>query len=162
MAKKSLILIRHSYAENAGVNISDVQRKLTGYGLEVLEKVKTELRFVPIPQLCYLSPAKRTVETFESINKHWTLKNNRFLENEHLYHGNALDYLAIIENTPNDISSVAIVGHNPSVSYLASKLNSGFAQGFLPGCVLILSAHIDHWANANQTWEIEQFIQPAI
>lgn len=162
MAKKQIILIRHSYAEPSGAHGSDFTRALTSTGIKVLEQMKNSLKAVATPQICYVSSSLRTKATFEKINELWVLKNDCYRLEEQLYLGDISDYVAVIEATPNNVDTVAIIGHNPTISYLANKFNSGFVSGFSPASFLILSADFDEWTYAEKRWEIKEFFSASL
>jgi phosphohistidine phosphatase len=76
------------------------------------------------PQRVLVSPAMRTRETWELVAAELGLAPEpEFLEA--LYMGNPAKLLALIRNIPDDVQSAMLVGHNPGLETLASRLAGG-------------------------------------
>lgn len=139
---KHLILLRHG---EAGFSDSvDFQRQLTSRGKENLnrlgENLTDTLRNV---DFLYCSSATRTRETAEIIKKHIHVGNEEFIKE--IYDGNLETLLNLLENTPSEAESCMIIGHNPTISVLASHLTHSNYIGLQPGAMAILDLEILEW-----------------
>jgi len=125
----NLYIIRHAIAAEAGTTYAeDHLRPLTEKGRGKMHKIalglkkelKTEI------QLILTSPYLRAVETAKILRKAFNLGKNELSITEHLSpmgHGDQL--INLINETYAEIDNIALVGHEPSLSILASILISG-------------------------------------
>ncbi|WP_292895883.1 MULTISPECIES: SixA phosphatase family protein [unclassified Nitratireductor] len=117
-----LLLLRHAKAGWAAPGMSDFERALTHSGQTDARKLGQRMRTSGlIPDLVLCSPARRAVETLESVVS--TLfeqppKTNMIRE---LYNSDAADYLQAVREAPA-ASTLLVVGHNPMMEDLAFEL----------------------------------------
>ncbi|MFY0674932.1 MAG: hypothetical protein JXQ87_16145 [Bacteroidia bacterium] len=157
MNAKNLILIRHSYA-NSQSEDGDFGRTLSEHGILKLNSQIEKLSALPKPKLIHVSSAKRTLQTCEWLNRLFKVTENHIWRSKELYHGSAHDYASIIESTPEQINSIALIAHNPSISYFGNSLCSDFVQGFSPGDILWLRSDNSGWNVQKAHWELELFL----
>ena len=151
---KQLYLIRHSYAENTRVGSTDFDRHLTPIGKDLLNDKIGLLANLPKPETCIVSSAVRTKETFDFLNTLWSLKVENVFFSERLYMADALGYKQLIEQTSYEVDRLAIIGHNPSITYLANNFCPEFVSGFSPGNILLRKSNADSWNQPGVKWEM--------
>lgn len=129
-----LVLLRHAEAEVFGA--SDAERVLTARGRVDAAAVGRWLAAEGVvPDLAVVSPAARARET-------WTLVAAGLpaappCEVDLRVYANDVDtLLAVVEEADPAVGTLAVVGHNPSVSDLAHALGSD-ADGFRPAAVAV-------------------------
>ena len=119
-----LLIIRHGKAEDRSPKRKDASRRLTGAGRKAMRKAASGLREVaPGIDLLATSPLTRARETAEIVAE--TLGVVRIVEQKLLAPGgDKRALIAWLRRKPSR-STVALVGHEPDLSALASLLASG-------------------------------------
>lgn len=143
---KTLILIRHSKAENRDHAISDINRPLTEEGRAESYKMADLLLNSGIrPDLILSSSATRAVQTAEIFSKVLETDPVNLNLSRKLYYCSAKTMLDHIVGLPNNIKCLLVVAHNPGISDLARGLSSG-KEFFMDNTqVIVLDYEIDQW-----------------
>ncbi|MFN3998157.1 SixA phosphatase family protein [Algoriphagus sp.] len=139
---KHLILLRHGEAGfSDGV---DFKRKLTPKGKEHLDRLGKNLFGANVKvDFLYCSSATRTRETAEIIKKYIEVGEEEY--SKEIYEGSLESVLNLLENTPKDAESCVLIGHNPTISVLASHLTHSNYIGLQPGSMAVLDLEISDW-----------------
>jgi len=121
----TLYLLRHAKAEKAFKHAwdpaDDRNRPLTASGIADAAAVGRWFRGrMRIPGLAYVSPARRTVETWEICQQAMEATVPTRIEAS-LYEARLLDLLDLVRMTPTAFTSVILVGHDPSLSDLVGE-----------------------------------------
>jgi phosphohistidine phosphatase len=118
---RTLWLIRHAKADNPVFGQTDAERPLAPRGLADVQRLSKHLaRHNPAPpQWLWVSAATRTRQTAEPLADLW---HSQVIYEPSLYLADTLTLLDCLQGTPDDCSSVALIGHNPGVSDLAHLL----------------------------------------
>ncbi len=115
---KHLFILRHAKSSWDDPGLDDHERPLAPRGQRACKVMAEHLRSNAIaPELVLCSSARRTRETLEGVapaGKH-------VIESE-LYSATARDLVDRLRRVPDDVSSVMLIGHNPSVQMLAMRL----------------------------------------
>ena len=121
-----LYIIRHAIAEQAG-HADDSQRALTDKGRKKLRKIAKGLKALEKPiDLILTSPYLRATQTAEIMAKALHLEADRIVETDHLAPAGFPDKLIdMINETYGEVENIAIIGHEPYLSSLASMLIAG-------------------------------------
>lgn len=130
---KKLILLRHSFAESGSFSTPDFNRRLTPKGksranLHANKLLKKGL----VPDLIITSTAIRAEETTEIIS---TVLNYRGPINRVslLYEDFAtLDFFKLLNNINSSMNTVLLIGHNPTISTMASRIDRDSLVSFRP------------------------------
>lgn len=113
-----LVLIRHAKAADGDV---DLERPLTDAGRRDAAAIGVLLRELEsAPDRAVVSPSRRTVQTWEQA----AIAGAPILD-ERVYDNTPEALLAVIRETPTNTRTLAVVGHNPSISELAGMLDDG-------------------------------------
>lgn len=145
---KRLVLIRHAKAEPADRTLlPDRQRQLIERGRRDAERMGLWLRQTfPAIERFLVSPAVRTRQTAELMLQAWNTKPPTDIV-EALYLPTLDTILSVVWSLDPLLSSVALVGHNPSLEELRDYL-LGTPQGHMPTCaVAVLTLSADSWSN---------------
>lgn len=124
MTDHTLILIRHAKAEAAAP--TDHARRLSERGHADAGEAGEWLRHQQVePDAALVSDAARTSETWEDIATaaDWDLDAAEYLGD--LYAAGPTRMLETVQETSEDIRTLVVVGHNPTVSALAEFLDDG-------------------------------------
>lgn len=117
-----LVVIRHAKAGEAPL---DIERPLTERGLRDAAAVGEWLTARRVrPDRVVVSPARRARETWEQVAEQLAAAPEPEIDDR--VYENTLDVLlAIVRETPDDIGTLVLVGHNPAFGALASELDDG-------------------------------------
>jgi phosphohistidine phosphatase len=121
---KSVVIIRHGIAEDAGPGQRDADRELTEQGARAFEQGAKGLQTILSPiHLIATSPLVRTVQTAEILARVYS--DPAFIRTDALAPGrrpkDLLDWLW--QAPPNE--TIAIVGHEPDLGHLLSYAVAG-------------------------------------
>lgn len=149
---KTIIIMRHAHTETYAEG-GDQQRSLTNQGRQAADSVAHEwaLKY-PHPEHILYSSAKRTTQTAAIVGQQFT--HVPLTEVDKLYYASPRDIDAIIADISDDISSVALIGHNNTVTdYLNHKIKQFKIDHLPPSGLVALTLDIDKWADNNYTME---------
>jgi phosphohistidine phosphatase len=139
---KHLILLRHGEAGFSSG--TDFQRPLTSKGKEHLDRLGQNLQGANIKlDYLYCSSATRTRETAEIIKKYLEVSGEEYTKE--IYEGNLEAILNLLENVPDEAESCMLIGHNPTISVLASHLTQSNYIGLQPGMMAVIDLEISDW-----------------
>lgn len=143
---KTLILVRHSKAENRNNSVGDINRPLTEEGRADSHKMANLLLKSGIkPDLILSSSAARASQTTEVFSKVLKTETKDINISRKFYYCPAKTILDHIVGLPENIKCVLVVAHNPGISDLVRGLSSGRTFYMDNTHVIILVYDIDHW-----------------
>lgn len=117
-----IALMRHGEAENAAKTGRDFDRALSQNGFKHAEIIgKILVKRVILPKNIVCSPALRARQTLAALHLNEGAKTE--FHNQ-LYYGNIKDYLSVIVNAAQNGFPLLVIGHNPAISLIATKLCS--------------------------------------
>jgi len=116
-----LLLLRHAKASRDEPDLPDRERPLTARGLRDAAVMRDAMRRLGlIPDLVLVSPARRTLQTLDALEP-WD--ETPLIEPvERLYLGTWSETLATIRMVAETVRGVLVIGHNPGLQELATKL----------------------------------------
>lgn len=140
-----LILIRHSNAESESFNNSDFERKLSDKGIKRAKHQANKMQLSgKIPDLIITSSAVRAIETsnifLEELRADCPVKEIPFLYEDFT----TSDFFNLLNSIDNSYSTVMLVGHNPTISSMAYRLDSNISISFRP-CEISIYNVGDRW-----------------
>lgn len=146
---KRLILVRHAKTEAIRYDISDYQRSLVERGINDSNLIANKLFLKDIiPDLIISSPANRAIETTLKFANALQYPIDMIEQIDDLYDGFTTQvFLTLLEQFGKDKETIMVVGHNPSIEYLAFNLTDEFYHN-VPTCAVIgIDFQIDKWAD---------------
>jgi phosphohistidine phosphatase len=161
MAKdKHLYLLRHAKSSWTDHGLSDHDRPLAPRGRKAAALIGEYLRHEEITiDLVLCSSARRARETLELVGAEGRIE----VEPE-LYAASAEELLDRLRQLPEDIESVLLVGHNPSIQDLAAGLAGGaggLAEQKYPTGALAELTFTGRWADLRpQRANLTAFVRP--
>ena len=131
-----LLIVRHAEAvPAAAAGVPDAERPLTRYGEYVFRAAARELaRRVPAPEVLLASPLLRAQQTAAFLSEAWGVA---VTAEPALASGSVETILEALTDHANR-DTVAIVGHEPTVSGLLGELVGGDVRGFSPGAAALV------------------------
>lgn len=119
---RRLLLIRHARAANAPL---DRDRPLTEDGARHAAAIGEWLaQSGLVPERVIVSPALRARETWERAAAALGTHGGPTVD-DRIYENTADALLAVLQEVPDEVTTVAVVGHNPSIGALAAELDDG-------------------------------------
>ncbi len=120
---RTLVVMRHAKAEQAGP--TDFERELAERGRQDGAAAGGWLAARGIvPDVALVSAATRTQQTFTAVAQgaQWTLEPTL---DRGLYAADPDTALDLVRSLDDDVSTVVVIGHNPTMAYLATMLDDG-------------------------------------
>ncbi|MGD9930405.1 MAG: histidine phosphatase family protein [Mangrovibacterium sp.] len=143
---KRVVLVRHAKAVPYGYE-DDFDRKLRSSGKEDAKLLSSKLKEDKVtPDLIISSPAKRAVKTAEIYAETFHYPIPKIQLEEDLYEGvTTQDFIDILREISEEVQTVFIFGHNPTIYYLANNLVR-FFNSDMPTCSTVgIDFKIDCW-----------------
>jgi len=122
---KNLYLLRHAKSSWDDARLDDFQRPLATRGIKACTLMAAHIRKLRIvPRLILCSPARRARETYTRLAE--AFSGDTEVSFEHvLYEAASQALLTRLRRIDDDVSSVLMIGHNPSLEQLALALTGG-------------------------------------
>jgi phosphohistidine phosphatase len=118
---RRLVLVRHAQAAEGPV---DADRPLTERGARHAAAIGSWLEQAGlVPDRVLVSPARRAVQTWEQAGA--LLHGPRPTVDTQIYDNTVEALFEAIRETPDDVRTLAVVGHNPSIGELVAALDDG-------------------------------------
>lgn len=146
---KTLYLVRHAKSSWVNPSYSDFDRPLNERGQRDAPEMGRRLKVSGIsPEIIICSPARRAVETLDLMNREMGVATDVIFMQKRIYEASTETLLDIIQAIDNSCDSAMLVGHNPSMTWLAAGLTGTDIQN-LPTCSVVtvsLDSHL--WIQA--------------
>jgi phosphohistidine phosphatase len=137
---KKIYIIRHAEAEDFAYTsaLKDFDRNLTGKGLSQSARLGRYLFKEGIKVDSFISsPANRAFQTAKVILEQFKLSEDTIVQYENLYGGGPRGYLACLNKQSEASSSMALVGHNPDISFFVEYLTRDDIKGSMKKATMI-------------------------
>ena len=144
---KKLYIIRHAKAISIYKRVRDFDRPLEPAGEVEAEKMARYFsKHCATPELILTSSAKRAKQTGNIFAKILNYREDKILRDKNIYHGGVSALLDIFKNFDNSLSSVMLIGHNPTVHEIVNYLSSKPVDYFPTCCTVGIEFEILDWA----------------
>ena len=119
---KHLCLLRHAKSSWDDLSLSDADRPLAARGRRAAPQMGAHMReSLLLPEFALCSPARRAVETWDLVAGE--LGHDPVIEMPpDMYESDPMQMLALVRNIDNLYSSAILIGHNPGLHELATRL----------------------------------------
>ena len=143
---KTLIIMRHAKSSWDNPGLADYDRPLNKRGLRDASRMaqwlsESEL----IPDQVIASAACRANQTASIVTNELALETD-ILETRDLYLSDYDAYLEQVSYLPNDVETVLVIGHNPTMESLIYLL-SGESVSMPTAAIAVIQLPIDTWSN---------------
>jgi phosphohistidine phosphatase len=143
---KILYLVRHGKAVSRELDIPDFDRYLIEEGKHGAREVAKRLRKQGVlVSLIISSPAARAIATARIFARELGYKSHNIRTRKTIYDQKTDSIFSVLHEIPNDIESVMIVGHEPSLSELAHTYIKGFTKNLPTSGVVGARFKADSW-----------------
>lgn len=144
---KRVIIVRHAKSVQYGYD-QDFRRDLTDRGINDADVISRKLNEMGIvADRMFSSPAARALHTASIFCANLGYQYGSIVEVEDFYEGaSTQDYLDLLKQQLDNVKTVFIFGHNPSVYYLVYNLVKYF-NGDMPTCSTVaIDFDVEKWA----------------
>lgn len=146
-AMKNLILIRHAQAEPETFPKKDFDRNLDAEGINEAEKLAQFIVSQDAkPEIILCSPANRTMQTGQQIAECLSNLETIFKPVTKLYNAGLSILRDEILSYSGTERSIALVGHNPGISQVASYFSKSETFQLATASAVCISFDTDSWA----------------
>lgn len=147
---RKLYLIRHSYAEEPG-NKSDIDRSLTLEGQSTVRALGRHLIKASFqPQVIYCSSANRTRETAINLVEELEMNEHVITYSDIIYNASVRELLSLLNQAEKATKEIAIIGHNPTITYFAEFLTGTGVGNMEPAGVVTVKFEKINWSEVSQ------------
>jgi len=155
---KRLTLIRHAKSSWKHEGLRDFERPLNRRGWcdapLMAERFATSGE---IPTLIITSYATRALTTARIFALHLDIPIAQLQLNERVYDASADDLLQLIKTTPDHVTHLCIVGHNPGLNGLVTSLGVGSVDNIPTTGIVALTLDIAEWSEAGNSSAIMNY-----
>lgn len=164
---RTVYLLRHAKSSHDDPALPDRERPLAKRGRRDAPAMGRYLADAgTVPDLLLCSPARRTRQTLDLLQDAGASA-GEVREEELLYDATAEGLLARLQTLPDAVTSVMLVGHNPSLQRLGVTLAASgkrlerFTRKYPTATLATLRASVDRWTDlAPGTAELTGFVRP--
>ena len=160
---KRIIFIRHAKAEEPTSEITDFERSLTMKG-KIISKQMANLLMDKgaIPGVILTSPAFRAAETAIIFAEEYGIRTDSIILNDNIYYRmNFTNLPVLLSLVSEEVDTIAIVGHNPSLTEVADNLSREGCD-FLPKCgIASIKFNVSTWSEVRRnSGRLEYLLKP--
>lgn len=157
---KILYLMRHAEASAKEARQEDKLRELTPTGVKESLHVGAWLRDQNTHwDLLVSSSALRAEQTAHLVAEGMKLEQPRILLEDSLYEGSVRQFLDYVNNIEDGYKEVLIVGHNPTISYLAEYLTKADIGDMPAAAVTVIKFDFTTWKQVSEnTGVLERYV----
>jgi phosphohistidine phosphatase len=156
---KTLYLVRHAKSSWEEPGVPDFNRPLIPKGIK---KTATVIEFLQKRNttigLMISSPADRAYETAKLVAAGLGYPVNKIKIDRKIYDQYYDRILDIIYSTPNDVDSLMLFGHNPTITNLANLFLHPGIEYMPTSCVVCISFATDQWENMPSVEALQEFV----
>ncbi len=145
MSERTLILLRHAKSDWSG-DEADIARPLARRGRRQAPDVGRWLATnIDSIDLAVVSPANRARSTWDLVSAELAVLPPTRID-DRVYAASDDELLAVLRELPHDVETVVLVGHNPGIEDLASRLTGEWAP--MPTSALAVITVLGSWSSA--------------
>lgn len=143
---KTLFIIRHAKSDKDHSTNEDIDRPLNLRGYSDAHAMAEKLNDTrKKPELIISSPAVRALTTALIFARKFRYDPKKIILENELYETGTKEYLKVIGQLDNTVSSVMLFGHNSTITNLVNSLTKPFTEN-VPTCgVIAISFAVDNW-----------------
>lgn len=159
---KTLFIVRHAQANQAGPGQSDKDRPLSPEGLHHASRVGIYFHqhYADISAIV-CSGALRAIQTSEQIADQINFDVAKIKIDEELYEASVRILLNTVNQFNDDWNEVILVGHNPVISYFVEYVSGHHFSGMEAGSIVKIAMSQESWKELSaDNASFEYYISP--
>lgn len=144
---KQLFLIRHAKSDWGTTFLKDIDRPLNERGYsDAYFMSKWFLNNKTLPDKIISSTATRALNTALIFARTFEFNMTNFELEPNIYESRIETFLKIIKQQPEEVGSLAVFGHNPTITELCNQLINDFFIDNMPTCGIVgIKFSVTHW-----------------
>ncbi len=147
MSERTLILLRHAKSDWSG-DEADIDRPLASRGMRQAPEAGQWLRTnIDSIDRAVVSPARRARSTWRLVSAELDATPQTEID-DRVYAATGSELLTLVQDLPDDIGTVVLVGHNPAIEDLTSRLAGELVP--MPTSAIAVIGLSGSWATAGQ------------
>jgi phosphohistidine phosphatase len=149
---KTIYIVRHAKSSWDDFTLSDHNRPLNKTGIKKTARIVAYLKKNNIhPELFVSSSAVRAKTTAFQIAEGLGYPLDKVIVDEAIYHADEDDIFAILFGLPDEIDSVMLFGHNPTLTYFVNNFLQPEIDNLPTTGVVSVSFKTDKWEKIAET-----------
>jgi phosphohistidine phosphatase len=145
---KTILFMRHAKSTWDGKTEDDFERQISKRGIKDAERIGKLLKKEKLtPEVILSSTAVRAEETTGLVVKELKYHGDLYYLNK-LYLGEPEVYVQQIQNLPDDVQTVLLIGHNPTLDSLLQMITEK-VETLSTAAVAQVTLPIDSWKDFN-------------
>ena len=143
---KTVYFVRHAKSSWDNASIKDFDRPLNERGLRDAPEMGLKLKQLDAKiELIVSSPAKRAYTTATYFAAALGISPDQVISEPRLYEAMSEDVLEVVGGLSDEFDTVAIFGHNPTLTFIANLFTEDFIDN-VPTCgVFRVDANVPSW-----------------
>lgn len=143
---KRVVIVRHAKSVPYGYD-DDFNRDLTDRGINDAEKISLKLREKGVfPELVIASPATRTMHTAAVFCQNLGYDLAAIRQEMAIYNGlSTQSFINLLNELPENVQTVFVFGHNPTVHTLAYNLVNEFYSDMPTCATVVIEFPVEKW-----------------
>jgi phosphohistidine phosphatase len=143
---KTLYLVRHAKSSWDHPGMTDFDRPLIDTGIKRNRKIIKYLKKQNVSvDLVISSPAVRTLETAKMVAAGIDYPIENISREPALYEASLHDFLDVIYDTPDEIKSLMVVGHNLTITHVANFFLENRIEMLPTSGLVAILFETEHW-----------------
>lgn len=148
---KTLYLVRHAKSDWENTLLLDIERPLNNRGYSNANNMSMWFKSNAYQADCLISsPAVRAISTALIFARNLDYNANNIIIKQELYESSVKDYIKIIQQVSNDVNSVMLFAHNPTISETANKLCNELPIEMPTSAIVGIRFECDNWKEIKQ------------
>lgn len=147
-------MIRHASAADKERDQKDIDRFLTADGVQEATRTGHYFNKEGVqPDIIITSPANRARGTATLIAEQIKYNTDLIHINEELYEASVRTLLQVVNRLKEEWNEVFIIGHNPSISYLAEYITHAEIGSISPSGFVHVKVNSEKWTSISEATE---------
>jgi phosphohistidine phosphatase len=157
---KQLLIVRHAKSSWDNPGLEDYQRPLQELGKKKLRYIIDYLLKQQIkPDLILSSHATRALDTAKIIAHTLDIPEERIILSKSIYHEDAISLFNHFYDLPDEVNTLMIVGHNPTLTHFANYFLDKKKIDNLPTSgVVCIEFNTDSWGHIQKSKRKTRFV----
>lgn len=148
---KTLYLLRHARAADRLSGQKDIERELDSIGLQNSTRMGMNFSNKTLQfDMIISSPAERAKQTASLIAEQMKYNTDKIHYNDEIYEASVRTLLQVVNRFKDEWNNVLLVGHNPSISYLAEYLTRSELGDMTTCGVARIEFDLESWAEVSE------------
>ncbi len=168
---RRLMLLRHAKSDSSPAHPRDHERPLSAAGRETAPQIADYLaKHALDPDLVVCSTAVRARETVDRGASAFERK-PRIIYDSRVYNADPDKLLNVVQETPDTVHTLLLVGHNPGLQCFAGlliatgdvEIRQQLLADFPPAGLAIIDFQVDDWRKVHaQGGRLDRFVTPQL